>query len=223
MPHGRRRRPTLAQLAELLRTATWTPNTNGYLSTKWRFTENGERRHTNVLKHRAKVMVKLGRQLKRSEHIHHQNRDKRDNRLQNLVVLDARLHSKLTIQALDLARRMNEARWHGHTKRPRQYATAEQQREYRARHREHFRALFNAYYSAHRDHINAGRRAKYASKSPDEKRRILNAKRAWQLANPDRQLGYVKAWAKRNKAAINAKRREQRRAAKPGQQPTTSD
>lgn len=53
---------------------------------------NGQRR----LEHRYFMEIKLGRKLKRSEHVHHINSNKLDNRLANLELIDARYHGRIS-------------------------------------------------------------------------------------------------------------------------------
>lgn len=47
------------------------------------------------LQHRLIVEKHLGRELKRTEHVHHINGDKTDNRIENLIVLTKSFHHKL--------------------------------------------------------------------------------------------------------------------------------
>lgn len=47
------------------------------------------------LEHRYLMEKYLGRKLNRNEHIHHINGDKSDNRLENLVVMSARKHTRM--------------------------------------------------------------------------------------------------------------------------------
>jgi len=49
-----------------------------------------------VYEHRYVVECALGRQLKPYEHVHHKNRDKQDNRLENLEVVSGSKHATIT-------------------------------------------------------------------------------------------------------------------------------
>src|ERR671923_1279770 len=61
-------------------------NAGGYR----RLTINGK----NILEHRWIMEQHLGRKLLRSEHVHHLNGDKLDNRLENLVVMSHAEHNR---------------------------------------------------------------------------------------------------------------------------------
>lgn len=52
--------------------------------------ENGKKR--TVLEHREVVETHLGRKLLSTEHVHHRNENRSDNRLENLEVLDHKDH-----------------------------------------------------------------------------------------------------------------------------------
>lgn len=57
-----------------------------------------------VVEHRYLMERLIGRPLERSEHVHHRNHDRSDNRLSNLELLTAAEHGK----------RHAEERWRGH-------------------------------------------------------------------------------------------------------------
>lgn len=61
----------------------------GYI---WRIHPNGKR----IYEHRLVMEQKLGRALKRSEHVHHVNGDRKDNRLENLMLVTAAEHAVIT-------------------------------------------------------------------------------------------------------------------------------
>lgn len=62
-------------------------------------TKNGYRQikidQRRTTEHRAMMERHLGRKLKKSEHVHHRNGDKRDNRLENLEVMTVQEHTRL--------------------------------------------------------------------------------------------------------------------------------
>jgi len=51
----------------------------------------------NEMEHRLVVAASIGRPLKRNEWVHHINRDKADNRLSNLMLVDRNLHKRIHI------------------------------------------------------------------------------------------------------------------------------
>jgi hypothetical protein len=55
-------------------------------------TPNGRR----MLEHRYVMEIAIGRPLLRTEHVHHINRNRIDNRLENLALLDIREHTVIT-------------------------------------------------------------------------------------------------------------------------------
>lgn len=52
--------------------------------------------HGRIREHRLVMIRKIGRALLRHEHIHHINGDKLDNRIENLEILPAHIHSLVT-------------------------------------------------------------------------------------------------------------------------------
>lgn len=51
--------------------------------------------HKGMVEHRHKMEIHLGRKLLRTEHVHHINGIKADNRIENLFVMSHKKHSKL--------------------------------------------------------------------------------------------------------------------------------
>lgn len=67
--------------------------TDGYI---WLLVKDGKRQHNQVKLHRYLMEIKLGRELKSTEIIHHINGNKLDNRIENLELLSSiSEHNKL--------------------------------------------------------------------------------------------------------------------------------
>ena len=58
----------------------------------WRPDHPMARADGSVLEHRLVLAERLGRPLRRDEHVHHINRNPRDNRIENLIVLSNAEH-----------------------------------------------------------------------------------------------------------------------------------
>lgn len=68
---------------------------------------------TTIYQHRYIMEEYLGRKLKQSEHVHHKNHDRSDNRIENLEVISASNHAKKHFEPrkYEMSRLGHLARW----------------------------------------------------------------------------------------------------------------
>lgn len=73
--------------------------------TDWKLGSGSYIQWKGIRLHRFLVEKQLGRKLKRTEHVHHLNGDKLDNRLDNLVVLSERDHHSIHAKEISAKRK----------------------------------------------------------------------------------------------------------------------